>query len=168
MTKRIESPLRERGLGWFIRPEYPALGVLPPDAEIVDALTVGVCPFCGRGPFVVVLQHVRKLHGISHVELRDLAGITQHHKFTDATYSARIVRANRDRKPLGDARGSSGPKRRTRAVRSANAERGRNSMKFKPCSAPGCSNLVRYRLRETCSDECLHDARRSGSRSNRA
>src|SRR5581483_4300938 len=63
--------LRQRG------PSGVAGRLLPPSAEATRrAVMAGICPFCGRDPFVVLAGHTHKIHGVDRFELRELADLT--------------------------------------------------------------------------------------------
>ena len=45
-------------------------------AELREALENRICPFCGAGPFQIVLRHISSMHGIFRREMREMAEIT--------------------------------------------------------------------------------------------
>lgn len=49
----------------------------PFDQETLDVLREGVCPFCGRGPYVAVAQHISKAHGLPADQLREELGLNR-------------------------------------------------------------------------------------------
>lgn len=50
--------------------------VFPDKDAIRDAVLEGICPCCGRGPFILLARHMNARHGIDTREMRDLAGLT--------------------------------------------------------------------------------------------
>lgn len=57
--------------------------------KYLDAL---LCPFCGKGPYKAPLMHIAKIHGLSHQEVREMAGVSMSASFTDPDTHARNVR----------------------------------------------------------------------------
>jgi hypothetical protein len=95
-------------------------------AEVVRrTLDAGVCPYCSRGPFEMVLNHVSRAHGLSSREMHELAGVTLTHTFA----SPRLVerqRANGKRRDMSAVRAAfdpTKPRSLTAAAKSKNAEK---------------------------------------------
>lgn len=167
MTDRVE-----RHLGWFTRPEYPGLGEVPPEAEIVECLKAGVCPLCGRGGYIVPLNHISLKHGIDSKTMRDLAGLKVKDSVCDPTYSALVSERERaagrggykgalgyqQRRTVADARRRASPEWRGHLRRiapdGAKAIR-RERITLQRCMAEDCANFVATHYRRTCSDECV-------------
>lgn len=64
--------------------------VVPPTREAIrEAIEAGKCPWCGRGPYQLLAGHTNKKHGISHIELRDLAGVPLNASICSPEYSER-------------------------------------------------------------------------------
>lgn len=55
--------------------------------DALAAVRMGVCPFCGSGPFVVVAIHIQSKHGIDRKELRDWLGLFLGEQICDPTHS---------------------------------------------------------------------------------
>jgi hypothetical protein len=49
------------------------------------AVMAGICPFCGRGPFLVVAGHTQTTHGVDRFELRERADLTYSTSILDAS-----------------------------------------------------------------------------------
>jgi primosomal protein N' len=49
--------------------------VPPSQRAIREAIAAQMCPWCHRGPFVMLPVHTNKMHGVDKLELRDLAGL---------------------------------------------------------------------------------------------
>jgi len=160
----------ERRLGWFTRPEYPTLGVFPPDADILTALRGGVCPICERGPFTVVLQHVAQKHGISGRVMRDLVGVPLSVVLCDPALSAQLSANARDAKAERRCDGTDNKASTRRVTRAERQRREKSAVslvksqkarsRFRICSAPDCCNIIERRGgRRTCSADCLRRLR---------
>lgn len=67
-----------------------------PSPEAVRfAIEAQLCPFCGKGPFVIVALHTNHAHGIDRRELRDLAGIYYSASITPPEHRAERAEAAR-------------------------------------------------------------------------
>lgn len=66
-------------------------------ADALTAITAGLCPICGAGPFVVPAQHVSQKHFLNKRELRDLLGVPHNASICDPAYSASWSEALRRR-----------------------------------------------------------------------
>jgi hypothetical protein len=58
--------------------------VFPSPEAVKEAVLAGICPCCGKGPFVLLARHTHAQHGIDKRQLRDLAGLA----YTDSITSA--------------------------------------------------------------------------------
>jgi len=86
--------------------------------EVVrEFIEVGICPWCGAGPFGLIASHVVRTHGIGRKELRDRAGLFHSASITSPEVRAKNKERGRRRgypeearKGLAEWR-ASGPKR---------------------------------------------------------
>ena len=64
-------------------------------AEVRAAIEAQTCPFCGKGPFIIVAGHTQRAHGIDRYELRDLAGLYYSTSITPPEHAAERAQAAR-------------------------------------------------------------------------
>lgn len=55
--------------------------------QFIDLLENGVCPYCLKGNFLMVANHISQIHGIDRIELRRIAGINRHHRLCEETFA---------------------------------------------------------------------------------
>jgi len=67
----------------------------PAADEIRAAIEAQTCPFCGKGPFVVVALHTNHAHGIDRRQLRDQAGLYYSTSITPPEHAAQRAEAAR-------------------------------------------------------------------------
>ena len=177
---RRESVLRNNRL----RPRAPAgvAGrVLPPSVEATRrAVMAGICPFCGRGPFLVLAGHTQKVHAVDRFELRELADLTYSTSILDAStregFSARARARLAAGAPLPT---NSDPKKKRRlspagrriaaeklrrhaaqlgpegiARQRAAAARRNGELRRKPHPCPACGTVLPRAHPITCSPAC--------------
>lgn len=58
-------------------------------AALREAIESQTCPWCGRGPFFVLAQHVQRVHEIPARDLREMAGMFATAKICSDEYSAK-------------------------------------------------------------------------------
>ena len=82
-----ESTLRakESSRRQAIDPTGPLTG-----ERVREHVEVGTCPFCGRGPFVVLAIHTARAHGVDRFELRALAGLMKYESITPTDFHSRM------------------------------------------------------------------------------
>ncbi len=75
----------ERHLGWVTvdSQRYPRQKA----EDWLDAVTKGLCPFCGEGPFTVVALHVAQVHDLTTRDFREALGIGLRERICDANHS---------------------------------------------------------------------------------
>lgn len=155
--------------------------VLPPSVEATRrAVMAGICPFCGRGPFLVLAGHTQKVHGVDRFELRELADLTYSTSLLDErtreAFSARArarlatgvplpssngVRKKRRLSPAGKRIQAEkllrfaeqlGPEGLARQRTAAARRKGELSRKPHPC--PACGSVLPTAHPITCSPAC--------------
>ena len=155
--------------------------VLPPSVEATRrAVMAGICPFCGRGPFLVLAGHTQKVHGVDRFELRELADLTYSTSLLDErtreAFSARAkarlatgvplpisngVRKKRRLSPAGKRIQAEkllrfaeqlGPEGLSRQRAAAGRRKGELSRKPHPC--PACGTILPTAHPITCSPAC--------------
>jgi predicted nucleic acid-binding Zn ribbon protein len=166
--------LRQRGpAGVFGR-------VVPPSAAATRrAVEAGICPFCGRGPFILLAGHTNRAHAVDRWELRELAGLAYSTSILAPEDRERVRERNRGRPPpdgrlnrgrrhrmspagreaqlAGYRRWSTTPEAAAQR-RSAAAVSGRRRRLPHPC--PVCGATVPTAARVTCSAACRRVIRR--------
>lgn len=164
--------------------------VAPSQEATRAAIAEGRCPWCGRGPFTVLAIHTSKAHGVDRRELREAAGLTKDASICDPEYAAVCAARgqNRDLTPALQAateRRQRGSDRRSfsAAGRAAQSARARNMTPEQHAAAgrlgarasaevrrvsrgtcSACGGQIPEDARagtRTCSDECLHQRRKS-------
>lgn len=83
---------RARGTAGTAEPE-----VAPSADAIRAAITAQTCPWCTRGPFMILAGHTHRAHGVSAAELRDLAGLTKTASICAPDHSATVAARGRGR-----------------------------------------------------------------------
>ena len=92
-------------------------------------VTAGICPVCGKGPFVVVSVHTNKVHNIDKKALRRMAGMTTNEPTCSPEFSARAAeRGHREhadlmRKFAANSKGKTWAERGGREFTEAGRER---------------------------------------------
>ena len=51
-----------------------------------ELILAGICPYCGRGPFVSIAAHTARAHGVQNRQLRDEFGFTYSEVICDKSY----------------------------------------------------------------------------------
>lgn len=77
--------------------------VLLGEATIREMVLQGKCPWCGRGPFLVLAQHTVLTHGVGRRDLRNMAGMTIGESICDPEHSEQ-------HRQLAHAQGSKPPR----------------------------------------------------------
>jgi len=155
--------------------------VLPPSVEATRrAVMAGICPFCGRGPFLVLAGHTQKVHGVDRFELRELADLTYSTSLLDERTREAFSQRAKARLALGVPLPSSSGVRKKRRLspagkriqaekllrlaeqlgpeglarqRTAAAQR-KGELSRKPHPCPACGTILPTAHPITCSPAC--------------
>lgn len=67
------------------------------DLSKLEIAREGICPYCGKGPYVVISTHVHHMHGLDRFEFRNDIGAYLSESLTDPDYHEKLVERGRRR-----------------------------------------------------------------------
>lgn len=160
------TPGTVRYLNDFVDRSRQANPTVGPSIEALRrSISAGMCPFCPRGPFIVLAGHTEKTHGIGSRSLKEMANYPMRTSICDPEYAARAstVAIARDLQVLGNESLSYETRRRNSLI-ALGSPAFKLAFPKRPCVV--CGVEIRG-SRKVCSKACFRLRRADVARSQR-